>query len=217
MDRAKIKSAFLKGQLQVRSVDRGASPASEWATISDVMRHECPHKRIFRVTAELENALRESVVVTEDHSLIAYPSLQDVRTSDLSIGDSILVVLQGALLGGSIVELALLPSRQYMFDLCIPKNENFVLQSGIVAHNSYSISGVSLDIEKSSKYQSMMDAVGAEYDKVVDAAKRSIKIAKGLRQFRYGVGITSALGPLNRPGVQSRRNMLDSSLGPGFV
>ena len=82
---------------------------------------------------------------------------------------------------------------------------------------SYSISGVSLDIEKSSKYQSLMDAVGTEYDKVVEAAKRSIKIVKGLRQFRYGVGITSALGPLNRPGVQSRRNLLDSSIGPGYV
>jgi len=82
---------------------------------------------------------------------------------------------------------------------------------------SYSISGVSLDIEKSSKYQSMMDSASAEYDKMVEVAKRSIKIIKGLRQFRYGVGITSALGPLSRPGVQSRRNLLDSTLGPGYV
>lgn len=82
---------------------------------------------------------------------------------------------------------------------------------------AYSISGVSLDLEKSSKYQAMKDEVGAEYDKVVEAAKKSIKIIKGLRQFRYGVGITSALGPLNRPGVQSRRNLLDSTIGPGYV
>lgn len=82
---------------------------------------------------------------------------------------------------------------------------------------SYSISGVSLDIEKSSKYMQMADSTTAEWDKLVEAAKRSIKIIKGLRQFRYGVGITSALGPLNRPGVQSRRNMLDSSIGPGYV
>lgn len=73
---------------------------------------------------------------------------------------------------------------------------------------SYSISGVSLDIEKSSKYQGMKDQFINEYDKVVEANKRSIKIIKGLRQFRYGVGITSALGPLNRPGVQSRRNWI---------
>jgi hypothetical protein len=73
---------------------------------------------------------------------------------------------------------------------------------------SYSISGISLDLEKSSKYQSMKDEFIAEYDKLVEANKLSIKIVKGLRQFRYGVGITSALGPLSRPGVQSRRNLL---------
>ena len=61
---------------------------------------------------------------------------------------------------------------------------------------SYSISGVSLDIEKSSKYMSMADATSAEWDKLLEAAKRSIKIVKGLRQFRYGVGITSALMPV---------------------
>lgn len=81
---------------------------------------------------------------------------------------------------------------------------------------TYSISGVSLDIEKSSKYQSMKDEYIAEYDKLVEAAKRSIKIIKGLRQLRYGVGITSALGPLNRPGVQSRRNWIEPSR-PMFV
>ena len=76
---------------------------------------------------------------------------------------------------------------------------------------SYSISGVSLDIEKSSKYMGMKDQFIGEYDKVVEAAKRSIKIIKGLRQFKYGVGITSALGPLNRPGVQSRANWISPS------
>ena len=75
---------------------------------------------------------------------------------------------------------------------------------------SYSISGISLDLEKSSKYQAIKDEFVAEYDKLVEANKLSIKIIKGLRQFRYGVGITSALGPLSRPGVQSRRNLLGS-------
>jgi hypothetical protein len=78
---------------------------------------------------------------------------------------------------------------------------------------NYSISGVSLDLEKSSKYQSMADAFVAEYDKLVEQNKLSIKIIKGLRQFRYGVGISSALGPMSRPGVQSRRNMLSAGYG----
>jgi hypothetical protein len=72
----------------------------------------------------------------------------------------------------------------------------------------YSISGVSLSIEKSSKYQSMKESFEAEYDKVLELTKSSIKIIKGLRQPRYGIGISSALGPYSRPGVQSRRNFV---------
>lgn len=78
---------------------------------------------------------------------------------------------------------------------------------------SYSISGVSLDIDKSSKYQSMKENFIQEYDKVVDAAKRSIKIIKGLKQPRYGIGISSALGPFSGNGVQSRANWVR---GGGF-
>ena len=81
---------------------------------------------------------------------------------------------------------------------------------------TYSISGVSLDIEKSSKYQSMQDSLTAEYDKLVEQNKLSIKIVKGLRQFKYGIGLTSALGPMSRPGVQSRRNMISAGQGGGF-
>ena len=80
---------------------------------------------------------------------------------------------------------------------------------------SYSISGVSLDIEKSSKYQSMQESLDATFDKMVEQNKLSIKIIKGLRQQRYGTGIQSALGPLSRPGVQSRRNMISAGYGAG--
>jgi len=85
-----------------------------------------------------------------------------------------------------------------------------IAMNWIVDEFSYSISGVSLDIEKSSKYMSIKDEFINEYDKLVEAAKKSIKIIRGLRQFKYGVGITSALGPLSRPGIQSRRNMIES-------
>lgn len=71
---------------------------------------------------------------------------------------------------------------------------------------SYSISGVSLDIEKSSKYESMKNNFIQEYDKLKEQAKRSIKIIKGVKQPRYGIGISSALGPYSHPGSMSRRN-----------
>jgi hypothetical protein len=85
----------------------------------------------------------------------------------------------------------------------------------IVDEYSYSVSGVSLDIEKSSKYQSMKESFEAEYDKVLELTKRSIKLIVGLSQPRYGVGISSALGPYSRPGVQSRRNYT-SGFGGGW-
>jgi len=75
---------------------------------------------------------------------------------------------------------------------------------------SYSISGISLDLEKSSKYQAIKDEFVNEYDKLVEQNKASIKIIKGLRQYKFGIGVTSALGPLSRPGVQSRRNLLSA-------
>jgi hypothetical protein len=71
---------------------------------------------------------------------------------------------------------------------------------------NYSISGVSLSIERSSKYESMKRNFYEEADKSRDLAQRSIKIIKGLKQARYGVGISSALGPYSKPGTQSRRN-----------
>jgi hypothetical protein len=84
----------------------------------------------------------------------------------------------------------------------------------IVDSFSYSISGVSLDLsDKVSNYQSLKDEYISEYDKLVEAAKRSIKTIVGLRQFKFGVGIQSALGPLSRPGVQSRRSMIQGGAG----
>ncbi len=78
---------------------------------------------------------------------------------------------------------------------------------------NYSISGVSLDIDKSSKYQSMKQNFESEYDKAKEGIKRSIKITKGLKQPRYGIGISSALGPYSKPGTQSRRNFTSGTRG----
>lgn len=212
MDKNKIKSAFRKGLLKVKALDRTTGQVS-WSSMADVMRHESSLKRIFKVC--FESGL--SVIVTEDHSLISYPEFRDLQAFDIVAGDLLAVQDGLGVVGGLVSSVGPVSSREYMYDISVPEHENFILASGIVAHNSYSISGVSLDIEKSSKYQSLKDEAGNEYDKMVEAAKSTIKIIKGLRQFRYGVGITSALGPLSRPGVQSRRNMIDSTLGPANI
>jgi hypothetical protein len=72
----------------------------------------------------------------------------------------------------------------------------------------YSISGVSLDLEKSSKYQSMKENFLNEFRESSEKVKSSVLIIKGLQQPKYGIGISSALGPFSAPGVQSRRNWI---------
>lgn len=209
MDRQKIKQAFRDGKLLVKSMNR-KDGAIDWKSVQDVMRHSSLGKRILKVVCD-----ETSVTVTEDHSL--FESINnDVCTKALQPGDKIVVDDNGIARQRDITEIKEMDSREYMYDLSVPEYENFVLNSGIIAHNSYSISGVSLDIEKSSKYQSMKDEYINEYDKLVEAAKRSIKILRGLQQPRYGVGVTSALGPLSRPGVQSRRNFI-SSFRPVYI
>jgi hypothetical protein len=83
----------------------------------------------------------------------------------------------------------------------------------IVDEFGYSLSGVSLDLEKSSKYESMKNNFLQEWDKSRELIKASIKIIKGLQQPRYGIGISSALGPYSRPGTQSRRNFVSGGRG----
>lgn len=203
----KIRASFLKGELKVKSMkDKENTPS--WNQVSNVLRHNTPHKRMLWIITDIGDS-----TVTEDHSLFLWDTKDPVRTDELKEGMRIVGLPGYEFEPAEIVKIEEVEKEEYTFDLSVPEAENAVLDSGILVHNSYSISGVSLDIEKSSKYQSMKDEYINEYDKLVEANKRSIKIIKGLRQARYGIGITSALGPLNRPGVQSRRNMISTGYG----
>jgi hypothetical protein len=88
-----------------------------------------------------------------------------------------------------------------------------VTANWIVDEYGYTISGVSLDLEKSSKYQALAESFLTQWDKSRELIKASIKIIKGLSQPRYGIGISSALGPYSRPGTQSRRNFISGFRG----
>jgi hypothetical protein len=72
----------------------------------------------------------------------------------------------------------------------------------------YSIGGVSLSIEKSSKYQSMAGDAQARFESMVEAAKETVKIMRGLKQSRYGVGIRSSFGPSTGRGALTPRRFL---------
>lgn len=208
-DSDSFKESFFKGTLKVRSmVNKGSEP--EWVPLQDILRHHTPHKNMYRITTELG-----SVTVTEDHSLFHGISKEPIRADELEEG-SLIIGLPGYKFEPiKILKVELVERQEYTYDVSVPDAENAVLDSGILVHNSYSISGVSLEIDKSSKYQALKDEYIAEYDKLVDLNKQSIKLIVGLRQAKYSVGITSALGPLSRPGVQSRRNLLGAGQG-GF-
>jgi hypothetical protein len=76
----------------------------------------------------------------------------------------------------------------------------------------YSIGGVSLQIDKSSKYQGMSDKFEQEYQTSVERYKDfGVKIVKGIQQPKYGIGVSAALGPFSSQGVQNRRNFISSN------
>jgi very-short-patch-repair endonuclease len=205
-----IRESFLKGELKVKSMaNKGLEPV--WAPVSDIVRHHTPHKNMVQVSTIIG-----SVNVTEDHSLFSWNTKEAIIAKDLKEGDFIVGLPGKEFEPIKVLSIKILAPQEYTYDVSVPEHENAVLDSGLLVHNTYSISGVSLDIEKSSKYQSMQDSLTAEYDKLVEQNKMSIKIVKGLRQQKFGVGISSALGPMSRPGVQSRRNMISAGQGGGF-
>jgi len=72
----------------------------------------------------------------------------------------------------------------------------------------YSIGGVSLSIEKSSKYESLKQNAEQQIERAVEAKQRTTKFQRGLQQPRFGIGIRSAFGPNVGKGVLSPRSFL---------
>jgi hypothetical protein len=65
----------------------------------------------------------------------------------------------------------------------------------------YSIGGVSLNLEKSSKYEAAANNFKDLFDSQLEKAKATVKIVRGLQQPRFGVGIRSSFGPYAGRGV----------------
>ena len=76
-----------------------------------------------------------------------------------------------------------------------------VMLNWIADEFDYSIGGVSLTIEKSSKYESAYQAIKDNWTEQLERAKQTVKIVKGLQQPKYGIGIRSAFGPFTGSGV----------------
>jgi len=72
----------------------------------------------------------------------------------------------------------------------------------------YSVGGISLTIEKSSKYESIKNNAESQVQQATEAKQQTVKFIRGLAQPRYGLGIRSAFGPHVGRGVLSPRNFL---------
>lgn len=72
----------------------------------------------------------------------------------------------------------------------------------------YSIGGVSLTLDKSSKYEGALSTAVDQFDKQLEKAKMTVNIIRGVQQPRYGVGIRSAFGPYAGKGVLSPRKFV---------
>jgi hypothetical protein len=70
----------------------------------------------------------------------------------------------------------------------------------------YSIGGVSLSIEKSSKYESLKQNAEGNLEKAKEEKARTVKFVRGLQQPKFGLGVRSAFGPNTARGVLSPRN-----------
>jgi hypothetical protein len=69
----------------------------------------------------------------------------------------------------------------------------------------YSIGGVSLSLDKASKYEAAYTAQSEQFDKQLEKAKATVNFIGGLQQPKYGTGIRSAFGPYVGRGVLSPR------------
>ena len=69
----------------------------------------------------------------------------------------------------------------------------------------YSIGGVSLDLERSSKYMDLKRNAEEQWDKLTAAKQQTTMFLRGLKQPKFGMGIRSSLGPHTGRGTISPR------------
>ncbi len=77
----------------------------------------------------------------------------------------------------------------------------------------YSIQGISLDIEKASKYQSMADSIASQVQALMEKAKSGLYFTFGIQQQRFGIGAQGVLGPYTTTGTVNPRNWVGTSWG----
>lgn len=85
----------------------------------------------------------------------------------------------------------------------------FAISTNMIAEEfDYSIGGISLSIDRSSKYQGLKDNAESQFTKATEAKMMTVKVIRGLQQSKFGMGVRSAFGPSVGRGVLSPRSFL---------
>jgi len=117
------------------------------------------------------------------------PETEELRTLELLCSRK--PVWRAPILWGAIVEAAMALTFQW-----------------VANEFDYSIGGISLTIDKSSKYQSLKENAEQQFDKLTEAKARTTKYCRGLQQPRFSTGVRSAFGPAVGRGVLSPRKFM---------
>jgi len=200
-----IRNAFKSGTLRVQSVDPDTGEVKP-RQVSQVHRHESSEKNLIEIKC---SGGREGVF-TLDHSVFVREGMGvvPVPAGTLKTGSEIVAVEEGALVMVPVESFKYLEPHQYTYDLSVPGTENFVLSNGILAHNSYSIGGISLSLDRSSNYQSLKQNAEGQFEKLIEIKARTTWIHRGLQQPRWGLGVRSSWGPALGSGVLSPRSFV---------
>ncbi len=196
-----IRDAFEKGLLQTKSVNPISGEVGLYP-IQDILQHHTGD----RPSVITQVSSGEHIHTTCDHSLFHRqgPGIIPVRADSVLKGDSV-ATLNGA---EEVFSVSTCAPLEVSYDLSVPGPENFVLANGLLAHNSYSIGGVSLDLEKSSKYMDLKRNAEEQWDKLTEAKARTYKVVRGLAQPRFGRGVRSAFGSHVGSGILSPRSFV---------
>jgi len=132
-DKKLIYEAFLNQEISVQSVTKDKK--IEWKSMTDIMKHDVKDKIQYKIN--LENNV--SCIVTEDHSLFLDEGdvIKSIKTKEFKTGDDLIFIENKKVISKKVLTNLRVPSVKFMFDLSVQDNENFVLESGILAHNSF--------------------------------------------------------------------------------
>jgi len=131
IDKNYIKQAFKDNKIKIKSVSKNG--IVEYKYVSDILRHYSLYKKLHQVI--LEN--NKNIVVTEDHSLFIFEDNQLKTVKPKDRPENIVFVKEDFIKLLKVVSNKIIESQEYTYDLSVEDNENFVLASGILAHNSF--------------------------------------------------------------------------------